>query len=176
MERRDERWAYQFFPTPRPLARRLVARARVRHSDVVLEPSAGDGRLLVEIERYKPARVDCCELMPANITRLEELGYAPVAHDFMRHFEYARYTRVIANPPFADDRDIRHVTRMYELVRVGGRVVSLMSARFLESGLERHHRFRRWLRERDATIERLPSDAFASLGIDVRAVMVELNK
>ncbi len=176
MERRDERWAYQFFPTPRPLARRLVARAQVRRSDVVLEPSAGDGRLLVEIERYKPAEVDCCELMPANITRLEALGYTPVADDFMRFHHYAHYTRIIANPPFAGDRDIRHVTRMYELVRAGGRVVSLMSARCLESGLERHLRFRRWLRERDAKVDRLPSDAFASLGIDVRAVMVELNK
>lgn len=42
----------QLFPTPPPLARRMVALADIRPEHFVLEPSAGTGNLLRAIGRY----------------------------------------------------------------------------------------------------------------------------
>ena len=171
----DKRWEYQYFPTPRALARLMVERAALGPGDMVLEPSAGQGGLLDEIERWPVAGVHACELMPENREVLRARGVELVGRDFLEFRVYATYSRIVANPPFTRDQDIAHVRHMYEILRYGGRVVAVMSARCLGSGLEEHRAFVRWVKER-GRYERLGGGAFAELGVSVETMLVELEK
>ncbi len=172
----DVQWEYQFYPTPPALAAELVALADIGPEDVVLEPSAGRGVLLREIAKYNPARIECCELMPENRAYLIEQGWEVVAKDFLSLESYAGYTRIVANPPFSGDQDMRHVRHMYALLGFGGIMVVVMSAKFLESALEEHLAFQRWLEDRQAIVEPLGVGAFDEIGVDVATALVILGK
>lgn len=172
----DKRWEYQYFPTPEALARLMVVRAELGPGDMVLEPSAGQGRLLQEIERWPVAAVHACELMPENREVLEAKGYELVGRDFLEFRVYATYSKIVANPPFTRDQDIAHVRHMYEILQFGGKMVAVMSARCLESPLEEHRAFVRWLKERGGRVERLGNEAFSELGVSVETMLVEVEK
>lgn len=172
----DVQWEYQFYPTPPELAAELVALADIGPEDIVLEPSAGQGGLLREIAKYHPARIECCELMFENRVVLREQGWEVVGEDFLALDTYARYTRIVANPPFSNDQDMRHVRHMYALLGFGGVMVVVMSAKFLESALDEHRAFREWLEARQAIIEPLGVGAFDAIGVDVATTLVMIGK
>ena len=50
--------------------------------------------------------------------------------DFLNPSEWAtafKYDRIIANPPFTKNQDIDHVMQMWNFLKPGGRIVSIMS-------------------------------------------------
>ena len=71
---------------------------------------------------------------------------------------------------------MRHVRHMYALLGFGGIMVAVMSAKFLESALEEHIAFHRWLEDRQALVEPLGVGAFDEIGVDVATALVILGK
>lgn len=163
----DSKKELQFFETPDGLAQRLVAMADIREGETVLEPSAGRGKIARFI-----SGCDCVELDARNRSFLEENGYSVVGKDFL-NFE-REYDVIVANPPFAKQRDIDHVLHMLKFAKRS--VVSVMSVSVTFRTNRKTVDFRETIENLGGTIEILPDDSFASSGTRVRACIMCVNK
>ncbi len=167
---------FQYFPTPPELALKMVELADINEDDVILEPSAGQGALLNLITGYIHKEVDSCELMEENATILRQKEYNVVASDFLTYNPEKRYTKIIANPPFASNQDIDHVLHMYELLSPGGMIVTIMSTHFTFSKNKKETQFRKWLKTVEHTLEEIESGAFQKSGTMVKTCLVTITK
>jgi len=164
--------APQLFPTPAPLAERMVELAGVERGESVLEPSAGTGRLLdairaaggvttaVEIN-YK-----LCEILRSRFDDVRQADFLSCSSETLGLFP-----RVIMNPPFEGASDIRHIRHAWNFVRAGGRLVALCAdgprqAKVLGAFAEEH----------GGTYEPLPEGSFLEAGTNVRVAMVVVDK
>ena len=95
---------YQFFETPDSVADWLIMLAGgIHEDDTVLEPSAGRGALIKAIHRACPSvMVECYELMPENREFLHSLGNVILLGEDFAKDSVGSYSKIIANPPFAN--------------------------------------------------------------------------
>jgi methylase of polypeptide subunit release factors len=167
----DLRKTYQEFPTPESLAIELVEGANVRAGDVVLEPSAGTGRI-AEVLHRAGARVLMCEIQERHHEILGQFGNV-IGTDFLTA-EILSVDRIVANPPFARGQDVAHVSRMAQWLRLkGGNLVSVMSPAWTFRETTLHAYFRSWAKSIGARWTELPAGTFASSGTNVRAGIFE---
>ncbi len=123
--------AFNLFQTPPDIADRMAAIVLESLSDdaVILEPSAGLGRLYKALRRAGSGHkiilaeesTDCCK----ELYRITEGDHNVT----LRQGDYLRMgmpaDAVIMNPPFRLGRDIKHITHALAVLRPGGRLVSL---------------------------------------------------
>ena len=166
---------FNFFPSPPDVVARLIELADVRRGMRVLEPSAGKGAIAYACAD-EGATVDCCELMEANFVELDgDARLGTVWHmDFLAQAPKAIYDRVVMNPPFAKQADIKHVLHALRFLNPGGLLVSVMSASVAFRDNKLTQCFRDIIRERGGDIEALPEGAFKSSGTMVRSVIVTI--
>ncbi len=167
---------YQFYSTPPDLARYLVELADIHSDDHILEPSAGQGYLLDIILEYPCAHLECCELMPQNQQILQEKGYLVRAADFLSYLPERRYSKIIANPPFANNQDITHVQHMYRLLARGGRLVSILSNHWKFCQNRQEEAFRQWLSCVPHIGEQIEPGRFKESGTMVGACILVIDK
>jgi len=168
-----------YFPTPLPVINRLIELAELKPGMLVLEPSAGTGNIAREVAKI--TAVDCVEIEKKYIAKWAADGVARViwCNDFLlmepEAYSGAIYDRVIMNPPFAKQADIKHVTHALKFLKPGGRLVSVMSAGVTFRNDNRAKGFREYvLSERGGAIERLDPGAFKESGTMVNAVIVTI--
>ena len=120
---------YQFFETPDSVADWLIMLAGgIHEDDTVLEPSAGRGALIKAIHRACPSvMVECYELMPENREFLHSLGNVILLGEDFAKDSVGSYSKIIANPPFANNQDIDHVRLMYDRLEEGGTLAVITS-------------------------------------------------
>lgn len=172
----SRRQDFGFFETPGPLAARVVEMARIRPDMMVLEPSCGRGALIKEVFAQQPGtRIHGVEIQLDNAIRCRLLGAEVEQADFLQVVA-APCDRVVMNPPFARQADIDHVQHAFEMLRPGGRLVSIMSAgvKFREN--QKTVAFRALLEQNDGEIIDLPPGSFAESGTGVNTVIVTLDK
>ncbi len=178
-EKRNLKKEFQFFGTPDNLCDELVALANIQKEHTVLEPSAGQGAIIKAIQKCLPKSVDYCELMPINQTFLKKIPFTTmVCEDFLNiPFNCTGfYDRIIANPPFSKNSDINHVRKMYEVLNIGGRLVSIVSTHWQLSNNKKETQFRAWLDEVGATIQEVPAGAFKESGTSIKTLILIINK
>lgn len=168
---------YGYFPTPEPVAKRLIELAGIMPHHSVLEPSAGQGAIL----KYIPAcaKLDCVELLDDNVMALQKAGYNPIQADFLTVTNLlTRYDRIIANPPFSykgyPQADIDHVLHMVNFLAPSGRLVSVMSGGVLFRENKKTMEFREFI-NLHGFIEPLPAGSFKESGTNVNTVVVVIN-
>lgn len=165
---------FGFFETSVTLAREVVDRAMIGPRDLVLEPSAGKGRIAVEAAAL--ALVDVIELQDANIAVLEAIGvFASVTQtDFLSVEPEPKYDVVVMNPPFSKQADIKHVMHAYKFLKPGGRLVAITSASvlFRENALTK--KFRELVMSCKGTMEALPEGSFKESGTSVNTALVTM--
>jgi len=150
-----------YFPTPPPLADDLVMKADLELGLTILEPSAGKGNIADAIRRREPdAELHTIELVKQLRDVLELKGYKVIDYNFLEHTD--TYDRIIMNPPFENYQDIDHVKHAYELLKPGGRLVSIVSAGTMTNQHRRAVEFRQWLDEHEAYTEPNPDGSFKS--------------
>lgn len=168
-----------FYPTPD-----AVGRALLRHLDLrearVLEPSAGDGRL-VRLLLEAGASVTAVEVDP---DRCAAIGRHPrlrtVCANFLRWPQSPTFSYVVMNPPFYGTHWIDHVVHAYGFLAPGGELVAVVpaTAEFGES--KRHVEFRAWATERSECrrlrFEDLPPESFAESGTRVQTAVLRLRR
>lgn len=166
---------FEYFPTPPAVVARMLELASIEHGMRVLEPSAGQGAIA------KPcieagALVDCFELMPANhkVLSQDDRLERVVNADFLAEMPSDIYDRVIMNPPFSRQADIKHVLHALKFLRPGGLLVSVMAASvgFRENKLTTD--FRDLVAARGGSIEALPAGSFKASGTMVNTVIVTI--
>jgi predicted RNA methylase len=165
------------FYSPYPVVARLMALADVRSGMRVLEPSAGLGAIAYPCAA-SGALVDCYEIQQGNAAMLamtapHDLGSTKVA-DFLQIEPRAEYDRVVMNPPFAKQADIKHVTHALKFLKPGGLLVSVMSASVAFRDNKLTQDFRDLIRVRGGDIEALDDGAFKESGTMVRTVIVTI--
>lgn len=159
---------FQFFETPTELAERMVNLAEVTKSDKILEPSAGRARIAWFLKDYN---LDVIELNESNRQYLQENNFNLVGDDFIKYNNHG-YNKIIMNPPFTKNQDVKHILHAYDLLDTGGIIVSIASAgvRFKQDKNTTK------LRELCDTIEDLPPKTFNESGTNVNTVLLIINK
>lgn len=169
---------FQFFATPAEVADWLVMLAGGVHEDEkVLEPSAGTGAIIDAIHRSCPdAIVDCYELMPENKEILSKKDNIRILGDDFTKCDVAQYDKIIANPPFSKNQDIRHVRRMYECLNPGG-VLAAITGPHWEFGSESECKdFRKWLDDNGGKKFEIEEGAFKESGTGTKTIAIVINK
>jgi hypothetical protein len=177
---REQGW----FPTPPAVVELLLDFAELEPGMEVLEPSAGEGAIVRPVAALG-CIVDCIELDDRRAEKLRgdvviRGGGGHVRRvstmDFLefRGWDGGRYDRVVMNPPFAGDADLRHVLHAEAFLRPGGRLVAVMAggAEFRQD--RKWVAFRALVEARGGWITRLPDDSFKQSGTGVRTVVVVL--
>lgn len=166
---------FGYFPTPRVIAEQIVALAEIEPGMRVLEPSAGKGGLAYLIADVSAP--DCYEILEENFAALAgdiRLGVVKKA-DFLTIAPTGDYDRVVMNPPFSRQQDIKHVMHAFGFLKAGGRLVSIMSAGVTFRDDRLTNEFRAFVEAHDGEIAPLPEGAFKDSGTMVRTVVVTLS-
>lgn len=163
-----------FFPTPKEVVKRMIELAQIECGDTVLEPSAGNGNIAEEIY--------CgCDVIEVNHSLREILtlkGFNLVADDFLE-YNTKKYDVILMNPPFERFQDIEHVNHAYDLLNSGGRLVAIMCESTFFRSEAIAEKFRSFLNDRNAHIEKLPEKSFQDkrtlrqTGVSGRIVVIE---
>jgi SAM-dependent methyltransferase len=173
--------ANQLFPTPRDVARQMVARLPGKRASGlrILEPSAGTGELVKAIwddaTGADCVRVVAVEINDQLVQRLEALRnlqmYANSDNfdihraDFLQcNGDLGKFDAVLMNPPFENGSDIRHVLHARQFLKPGGRLVAICA---------NGPRQQRELQPIADSWEELPAGTFA--GTDVRTVLLTVS-
>lgn len=182
-EDRNLKKEFQFFATPRELARKMASLIKPNKEMKILEPSAGDGALIQAFRNFHhastcPESIDCFEIMDLNVTKLKRVAAANlIGSDFMESdFLASQYDAIIANPPFTKNQDIDHIRKMFECLKPGGRLVTIASPSWTFGSQKKQAAFREWLEELNATIEELPENTFKESGTGIRAMLIVIDK
>lgn len=192
---RDIGW----FPTPAPLAAKLVELADVRRGHYVLEPSAGTGAIVEAIIKHRPSKVlaieyrhERVEVLRAKLDLKDWRDVGAILMDFMdfecvnvraldlipatRHDD--RFDRVVMNPPFCRSGrgdHLDHVRHAFEMLKPGGVLVSVLPAGIEFRNDRRHRETRGWILEH-GTLERLPEGSFKSSGTSVNTCVARMER
>lgn len=168
---------FQFFATPERLAEKLVFLADLKQHDTILEPSAGQGAIIKEINKVCDVVPDCFELMDVNTVILNKSGlrFNLIGDDFLKHNGEV-YTKIIANPPFTKNQDIDHLKEMYECLARGGRLVCITSESWVNGSQKKQVDFKNWLDEIKAEVLDIEKGSFKESGTTVGAKIVIINK
>lgn len=175
---------YQYFPTPKKVADKLVKLAGVREGETILEPSAGQGAIIDSIRAAAPENmVFYVEKMPTNSHILkqkyqdqENIFSMFADDDDFLNLAGESFDKIVANPPFSGNQDIQHIMKMWDLLKPGGRLVSLASRhfQFAEGRVEKE--FREFLGANRATTTDVPAGAFKESGTNIATCIIVLNK
>jgi hypothetical protein len=135
---------FNFFPTPAALVQELL-----------------------ELAEISPG-------MRANFAALAgDVRLGVVRHmDFLAQEQEASFDRVVMNPPFAKQADIKHVTHALGFLRQGGRLVAVMSAGVVFRSDSRTTAFRDLVEARGGSIQPNPAGSFKESGTLVNTVTV----
>lgn len=195
----DPKKAYQFFETPPEVAELMIQELRlITGTYTVLEPSAGNGALIVALTKTLTDDVEydlqiaAVELDPVKQKRLQELtgsSSQPLKQlacgDFLQLDPQTHTTelfdRVMMNPPFSKSQDIKHVRHAYNFLKPGGILVSVMSPGFTFRLDSAATLFREWLEMLSGGSGRayhvpLPDGSFKASGTNVKTVMLVIEK
>lgn len=163
------------FDSPEPVVETLMKLADVQPNMAVLEPSAGIGNI-VKALNTKSALVTAIELDKKRYKYLQDNvdlidSYNIDFLDFEPN-EGRKFDRVIMNPPFAKQMDIKHVLHAHKFLKPNGVLCSIMSAAitFRENKLTSD--FREYLYSNGGIIDALPENSFKDSGTNVNSCIV----
>lgn len=175
-EKRNLKKEFQFFGTPDSLCEVLVDLADIKEEERVLEPSAGQGAIVKSILR-KNRIVWGYELMEVNQIFLNKIeGFRLLGDNFLTESGETGYDKIVANPPFSKNQDIDHIYKMYDCLYDGGRIVTIASLHWETSSNKKETKFRNWLNEVGAKIQKVPSGTFKESGTMVETCIIIINK
>lgn len=182
----DAKKEFQFFETPKEIVNRMIVYTEIKPSDVLLEPSAGHGAILSEFPEDNNCYAvelneDCF-----NVLKQHVFGVELFLADFLDPKLYTNpnfpveFDKIIMNPPFTKGQDVKHIFQAYDILKKGGRMVSIVSESpfFRENKLSQS--FREWLfdleNNNSATVYDLDAGAFKESGTMVKTRIIVVDK
>ena len=166
----------QFYPTPEKVAKRVVELAEIKEGMSLLEPSAGRGNLLDVIPVF--CNILCVEPLIENSDILRKKGYNHTVETFESFKENTtqKFDRIVMNPPFAGQKDALHLMMAFELLEQKGVLTAIISENALYYQTDISDTLRSFLKEHNAYIENIPSNAFEESGTTIETVIVKIKK
>lgn len=177
-EIQDSKKDFGQFDTPLLIAAMAVAKARIAPGMFVLEPSVGLGNIVITVEKRGEGRVTGFEIDAARLHKAKdrcELAGGIQLRDFLSAKPEPVFDRIVMNPPFAGQADIKHVTHAMKFLKPDGRLVAIMS-----NGVQfRQNRatveFRELMDNHGGEVTPLPEGAFKESGTGINTVMVTMD-
>lgn len=174
---------FQFFPTPKKLVQMILSEINFFEGAKVLEPSAGQGAFLDELPKDKILKINCIELMPENCIILTKKGYSPIEGDFLsddliplNKSNLCEYDFIVANPPFSKNQDIDHFHKMYNMLKINGRMDVIVSPHFTYAKDKKGVKFKQFLEDSGATWQEINAGEFKESGTNIKTVWITLRK
>lgn len=121
----DEKKLRQAFYTPAAVAAEIAKLSDVK-GHRVLEPSAGGGALVEACLAHGARQVDCIELEPTCSEQLMGPGRVVTIANFLEIGPYHQFDRIVMNPPFTKNQDVKHVTQAKEWLAPGGKLFAVV--------------------------------------------------
>jgi len=166
--------AFNLFQTPPDIADRMadILTASTAADAVILEPSAGLGRLYTALRKAEHAgpvvlaeqSPDCCRELYALT---ENDNAATLKQGDFLGMSFPVVDGVIMNPPFKMGRDIKHIKHAFEMLKPGGVLVSLCY-----NGVKQNKQ----LKHMADTWEVLPAGSFKKEGTRAEIVLLTIKK
>ena len=167
----DHQRRFQSYYTPEELAQELVSLAGVKPGMTCLEPSAGDGEL-ARAMLEAGGDVECVEVNPEEAKDLN--AFVPTrCMDFLQLQPGTGYDRIVMNPPFSRDQDVRHVCHAFTFLKPGGKLVAIVGSYALNGKTDDRLRFADLLRAYGRVVRELAPGTFEN---NARSVIVEVTK
>ena len=167
----------QLFETPESIADKLVEYAEIDNYQTILEPSAGRGRIIKSIQKVCSCQIDYCEINDVNRKYLDEIKNINfLEEDFLKLKTNKKYTRILANPPFAKNQDIDHIMKMYELLSEKGILVSMSSNHWQMAKEKKCQEFRKFIEYTNAEVIELQNGDFKESGTLVKGNIIIIRK
>lgn len=175
----------QAFYTPVHLAQRVVKAANLKDDMLVLEPSAGEGALVVAALRCAAVGIVAYDIDAVALTRASvagetaELDGGGSVHvslcDFLTIAPSPVFDAVIMNPPFTGGADMAHVTHAWAFVKPGGSLVAIMAPSWRTANTKAAVAFRELVASAAASdVEDIDAGTFEHTGI--ATVMLTMRK
>ena len=115
--------SHQFYPTPEPVAQRLVDWLDIGLLDTLCEPQAGQGGIA---DLLPKDRTRCVEISPLHCEILRKKGHAVTEADFLAWNPGMSFSVIAMNPPFSEGRWQEHLKHAGTLVEDGGRIGAVL--------------------------------------------------
>lgn len=171
------------FDTPDWIVDHMIELAEIKPTMSFYEPSAGNGNIVAGLIRagVRPSRIFANEIdlerRAKCVSRNSEAfgGGGCSRGDFLKITPTHSFDRVVMNPPFAHQADVKHVEHALKFLRPGGRLVSVMSPGFIFRCDRLSGEFRAMVAELDGSVEKLPEGSFKASGTGVNAVVVTIQ-
>ncbi len=164
---------YQFFATPKHLAKRIIGDIPFYTGARVAEFQAGQGGFLDVLPNLN-LQLTICELMPENCEVLRSKGYEIIEGDFLKQ-DWPMQNFIIGNPPFSKNQDIAHFMHMYKFLNIGGRMDVITSCHWLYANDKKSVEFRDFINE-NANYQEIDEGEFKESGTNIKTVWITLNK
>jgi len=167
----------QLFETPEKIVELLLDYAEIDNYQTYLEPSAGRGRIINGIQKKCSCIIDYCEINEVNrdyLSKINNIDY--LTDDFLELSKDKKYTRIIANPPFSKNQDIKHIMKMYTLLNDSGILVSVSSKHWENCNNKKETEFRKFLDLVGAEIIGLNNKEFEESGTSISSNIVIIRK
>lgn len=178
-----------FFPTPVKVVDKMIETANLKPDSIMLESSAGTGRILDEAKKVIDS-VDNFVVIEMNGERqriLRDKGYRV---DFNGTFEDSlndsetlkkikNCDKVVINPPFKNDSDVKHLLISYMFCADNADVVSILQENSLYYDRQIHRVFKEFLSliGKDAyEVVSLPAGSFKDELTTVDTVIFHIKK
>lgn len=162
----------QFFETPDDVIDIMLEHAQIEQGMLVLEPSAGKGAIAKRL-LDAGAAVDACEIHKPFCEILSQLDVVVREGDFLEYTSIPGYQRIVANPPFAKQQDLDHVSHMVNCLLDDGILVSVLAAGFTFRKNSKVTNLKAKLdRKCEWQTHCLPEGAFRQSGTNVNAILL----
>lgn len=171
-----------FFPTSKDVCESIVIVGDLDDyfpDDLtMLEPSAGDGAIASYFRDHfghTGLMIDCVELDESNRELLEQQGFSLVGRNFLEDEINKQYDLIVMNPPFKGSEYLKHIKKAYDLLNVGGQLLSVVpsSILFVSSALADEVRS---LVGATGCYKPLEKGSFSHLGTDVDTAVIQIQK
>ena len=124
----------QFYGSPGAVVRRMIELAPPQEGWRILEPSCGDGAILVGLRDYaREAGIGALRLLgievhPVRAAAAAAKGFAVQTMNFLDIAPEPEFDAIYMNPPFAGRHYLKHLRRAIDMLKPGGRLVSVLPA------------------------------------------------
>lgn len=168
---------FDFFPTDNEtLADQVIDEADIQPGMKVLEPNAGMGHLADKI-KDTGADLDVGEFAYTMSELLKAKGHNVVSGDFLEYNPGEIYDRIVMNPPFSNDSDVKHVTHALNMLKPGGRLVAITSSMAGDRSNSTNKNFREYLDAVGAVERPNPDNSFKDslnpTGVNTKTIIID---
>lgn len=178
-----------FFPTPVKIVDKMIEIAGLKPDSIMLESSAGTGRILDKARKIISS-LDNFVVIELNENRQQVLRSKGYHVDFGGTFEDSlkdpeilkklkRCDKVVINPPFKNDMDVKHLLISYMVCADKADIVSIMQENSLYYNRSIHRVFKEFLNliGKDAyEVVSLPAGSFKDELTTVDTVIFHIKK